>query len=158
MAHTITLRAQGATRASVARLSSPVSSRACMYFISPCFPSAIQAGKTCNSPKSRTGAMPQRSNPASRADCLMRVGRSRDKWEVVRGQFSRVVHLYSPRGYHCGVRDSCPTNLRGREGGDRSATSLLVSARSRNRFFPIVVVINVIGKVVVKELHSRAPK
>src|SRR5271169_2252763 len=81
MAHTTTLRAQGATRASEARLSSPAASllRASMYFISPCLPSAIQAGKTCSSPKSRTGAMPQRSNPAARAHCLMRVGRSGSK-------------------------------------------------------------------------------
>src|SRR5580658_1170064 len=79
MAHTITLRAQGATRASAARLSSPVSSRASMYFISPCFLSAIHWGKTCNSVKSRTGAMPLRSNPAARANCLMRVVRSGNK-------------------------------------------------------------------------------
>src|SRR5271157_2521096 len=103
MAHTTTLRAQGATRASDARLSFPVSSRASIYFIWPCFPSAIHGGKTCNSPKSRTGAMPQRSNPASRAHCLMRVGRSENNWAVARGEFSRGVHSHTPRGYHCGV-------------------------------------------------------
>src|ERR1039457_1205697 len=79
MAHTTTLRAQGATRDSDARLSLPALSRPSMYFISPCFPSAIHSGNTCNSAKSRTGAMPQRSNPASRAHRLMRVGRSGDK-------------------------------------------------------------------------------
>jgi len=51
-----------------------------MYFISPCLPSAIHWGKTRNSAKSRTGAMPQRSNPASRAHCWMRVERSEAKW------------------------------------------------------------------------------
>src|SRR5277367_6307356 len=95
MAQTITLRAQGATRASVARFSSPASLRDSMYFISPCFPSAIQAGKTSSSPKSRTGAMPQRSNPASRAHCLMRVGRLVDTWAAVSGQSGRFT-----RGYH----------------------------------------------------------
>src|ERR1700704_2190844 len=90
MAHTITLRAQGATRASDARLSSPTSSQASMYFISPCFPSAIQAGKTCNSAKSRTGVMPQSSNPASRAHCLMRVGRSESKGAADPGQYADV--------------------------------------------------------------------
>jgi hypothetical protein len=97
MAHTITLRAQGATRSSDTRLSCPVSSRASMYLISPCFPSAIHAGKTRNSAKSRTGAMPQRSNPASRAYCLMRVGRPGNTWAVARGQFSRWAELTSSK-------------------------------------------------------------
>src|SRR5208282_1970000 len=96
MAHTTTLRAQGATRASDARLSSPASSCASMYFISPFFPSAIHGGKRGNSPKSRTGAMPQRSNRAARAHRLMRGGRAGSKWAVTRGQFGGWGEVLDP--------------------------------------------------------------
>ena len=67
MAHTTTLRAQGATRASDARFSSPCSSRACMYFISPARPAAIQLGKYSNSRASAAGATPASSKPDSKA-------------------------------------------------------------------------------------------
>src|SRR4029077_5471138 len=98
MAHTITLRAQGATRASDARLSSPASSRASMYFISPCFPSAIQLGKTCNSAKSRTGEMAQRSNPALGGHCFVRGERLGDKWAADRGCIlQKRLPLLQPR-------------------------------------------------------------
>src|SRR5450755_2810595 len=96
MAQTMTLRAHGATRASDARLSSPGSSRASMYFMSPCLPFAIHAGKTRNSANSRMGAMPQRSNPAARADCLMRVGRLGCKGAVSRGPVWAGRTLYPP--------------------------------------------------------------
>ena len=45
--------------------------------------------------------MPQRSNPAVRAHCLMRVGRSENKWTVARSEFSRWDgnHILG-KGYH----------------------------------------------------------
>src|SRR5579859_749211 len=67
MAQTTTLLAQGATRLSEPRLSSPCASRASIYFISPARPAAIQAGKCLSSAVSAAGAMPARSNPASLA-------------------------------------------------------------------------------------------
>src|SRR5580704_7454317 len=65
MAHTTTLRAQGAACASDARLRRPCSSRASRYFISPACPSATQRGKYSNSGASSAGVTPTRSNPAS---------------------------------------------------------------------------------------------
>ena len=44
--------------------------------------------RRCSSPKSRTGAMPQRSNPALRTHCLMRVGRSENKLAAARGELA----------------------------------------------------------------------
>src|ERR1700733_9974736 len=68
MAQTITLRAQGMADRREARLSSPLSLRDSRYFISPAWPAAIQAGKCSSSGKSRTGAIPASSNPASWAE------------------------------------------------------------------------------------------
>src|SRR5581483_699379 len=67
MAHTITLCAQGATRASDARFRAPRSSRASMYFISPACPAAIHSGNRSSSRASAAGAIPARSNPAAQA-------------------------------------------------------------------------------------------
>jgi len=54
-----------------ARFSRPCSSRASRYFISPAWPAATQAGKCSSSGKSRTGAIPARSNPVSSAKLLI---------------------------------------------------------------------------------------
>src|SRR5579864_9369957 len=61
----MTLSAQGATTRRDSRFNRPASSRASRYFISPACPWAIHCGKYASSSKSRTGAMPAKSNPAS---------------------------------------------------------------------------------------------
>src|SRR6266849_528987 len=67
MAQTITLRAQGATRAREDRFRPPWSSRASRYFISPAWPAAIHSGKWLSSGASAAGAMPTRSKPLASA-------------------------------------------------------------------------------------------
>src|SRR5579864_89170 len=71
MAQTITLCAQGAAILTDSRFNCPASSRASRYFISPAWPAAIHCGKYASSSKSRTGEIPARSNPATRAARLM---------------------------------------------------------------------------------------
>src|ERR1700723_415548 len=94
MAHTTTLRAHEAARASDARFRWPCSSRASKYLISPAWPSAIQRGKYASSGESSTGAMPTSSNPAPVAAritaLVISVDRStaiRKKDQTLSGQF-----------------------------------------------------------------------
>src|SRR5579872_3576470 len=68
MAQTITVRAHGMVEFSEARFNFPFSLRASKYFMSPACPAAIHCGNRASSGKSRTGAMPANSKPASRAD------------------------------------------------------------------------------------------
>src|SRR5215470_3656222 len=67
----MTLRAHGNTEPSEARRKFPASSRDSRYFISPARPAAIQSGKRANSGKLPTAAIPESSNPASRAALLI---------------------------------------------------------------------------------------
>src|SRR5713101_1565745 len=68
----MTLRAQGNAVFKEARRRLPASSRDSRYFISPAWPTAIHSGKRASSGKSWTEEMPARSNPAARAECLMK--------------------------------------------------------------------------------------
>src|SRR5258705_11741256 len=68
----MTLRAQGNADLSEARRRLPASSRDSRYFISPARPAAIHSGKRASSGKSWTEATPARSNPAARAERLIK--------------------------------------------------------------------------------------
>src|ERR1700674_3776939 len=86
MAHTTTLRAHEAARASDARFRRPCSSRASKYLISPAWPSAIQRGKYSSSGESSTGAMPTSSNPAPVAARVTALVISMDRSIVIRNK------------------------------------------------------------------------
>src|ERR1700723_3761196 len=86
MAHTTTLRAHEAARASDARFRWPCSSRASKYLISPAWPSAIQRGKYASSGESSTGAMPTSSNPAPVAARITALVISMDRSKAIRNK------------------------------------------------------------------------
>src|SRR5579863_5142269 len=97
MAQTITLFAQGAAWESEARLSAPSSLRASRYFISPALPAAIHEGKCLSSGESLTGAMPERSKPASAAAFLTQVEISELSTLLILPRHRLVARLYLAR-------------------------------------------------------------